>query len=431
MLSAAGCSTIRDARQAQRDELPPRPFYEFTETNRLTLTAAETISLDWHPDLITATQDIVRAEISLHQAGVNMRPILTSSVGYGGGTSGSSRNDWTFHSSDDTLTVGLGLSWVLYDFGRTSANQRQATANLISSCESYRNTIIQRFYQVRSAFFILAEAREQCSVAEENLAQYDLLLREAEERLNAGKGIKYDVSKARTSRASAFNTLITASNAIYTAQAELVKQLSIETDAPIFQENAELPSPPEELSRLIDMAMTNQPTLRVLREKVSAASAGVDYAIADLYPELAISVDPRFSATSAAEMLNISWGASLAQSLFRGWMKEDNLKQAKAQLWQAKAALVEQEQQVRSDIVSALADLQSYRTLVQAAGEMVVEAKENFDIVKESLDVGVSSILALTDAQVYYVRARVEHVAAVYNVEKSKARLFSILGVIQ
>ena len=433
----AGCSTVRDARQAQGERGDGLPAGERTVTAAevgvrpdavLPLAEALGISLTWHPSIAIATQNVVMAEINISRAGMGLRPTLSASGGYSESHSANSKTDWET-SSSDSFNASLSLSWVLYDFGRTRASRKEAVANLLAAHESLQDAVIQRVYQVRAAYFDLAQAEAQCGVAEENLRQYDELLRREELKLQIGSGKKYDLTKARVDRSNAMLSLLVASNTIDTARAVLGSQMGLAEPARCaLNTDITLPDVEGGFEALKEIAWTNHPALKVLRAKAEAASFAVDRSIAELYPQLALNASTTFTEATPQTWV-FSWGASLLQDLFRGWQKRDNIQSGVAALRQARAAAAQQEQQVALALTSALVSLNTARETKAVAEQMEAQAKENLDLVKRRFQVGESSMLEVTDAQVLYTSARNANITAQYTLEKSKAMLHSIIGI--
>ena len=391
------------------------------------LAEAENISLAWHPAVAIATQGVVKAEINVSKAGVGLRPSLSASGGYSETRTASSANGWDFHSSE-AFSASLSLSWVLYDFGRTKAARQEAVANLLAAHESLQDTVVQRTYQVRTAYFDLAQAEAQCQVAVENLRQYDDLLRQAEVKLRIGSGKRYDLTKARVDRSNALLSLIVASNSVDTARAALNSQMGL-AEPVHYELNAEIMLPAVEggFEALRVVAWTNHPALRVLHAKADAASAGVDRSIAELYPQLAASASTTYT-SGTPQTWAFSWGASLLQDLFKGWQKRDNIQLGVVALRQARAAVALQEQQVALALTSALISLNTAQESKAVAEQMEVQAQENLALVKRQFEVGNCSMLDMTDAQVLYTSARNANVSAQYTLEKAKAMMYSIIG---
>lgn len=433
----SGCSTVRQARQAQQEAGEALPSGERTTTAAefglaegevLSLTVAERCSLNWHPAMATATQNVVAAQVRVSKAGASLRPTLSGSVGYDGNRRSNSDLDWNFTTTED-LGASLSLSWVLYDFGRTRASIRSAISELIAAQESLVGTRVKRVYDVRTAYFKLGQAEAQCHVEEENLRQYEELLRQADLRFKVGTGRKYDITKARADRSNAMLSLLTASNSITTARAELNNQMGLgKTVSYALATQVSLPEPGGDFDALFSIAQTNQPSLRALRAQVDAAMASVDRTIAELYPQIRATASTSY-ATGDIQTMGLSWGLAILQDLFRAYDKRDNIQLGVTALRQARATLAQEEQQVILSLIGALSILKTAREGKVVSEEMELQAKENLDLVKKQFDVGTSSILELTDAQVLYTRARSATVSARYTLELAKAGVYAIIGM--
>lgn len=434
-----GCATIRDARTAQRQTGAGLPAGERTVTaaelglagrSRLELDRAVAVSLAWHPSLAIATQAVVAARLAIHQAGVPLRPSLSASAGYSGKTSGADQTDWSFES-DDVLNLGLNLTWMIYDFGQTRASRRAAVADYLAAAESYRGTVVERVGAVRSAYFALAQAEALAAVKAGSLDQFALLLRQAELKLKVGSGRKYDVTKARVDRSNAELELTVASNAIFTARATLNNELGLAEHA-VFDLNpaTTLPAPPESLEELLVLARTNQPALKVAQAKVAAATAAVDAAVAGLYPSLSVSASSSYAASTPQTAAG-SWGLSLIHSLFGGWNQQDAVKQRVVQLRDARAAFARQEQQTVLALATAHANLNSAQERKTTSDRLVAQTQENLDLVLRQYAVGLSSVLERSDAQLAFTQAKANQINAIYGVERSRAEIFAILGMVQ
>ena len=432
-----GCSTVRQAREAQKESGSALPSGERTATEQefavpegavLSLTYAQECSLKWHPAMVMATQNVIAARINVSKAGANRRPTVSGSVGYDGNKRGNSNQNWDFNTTED-FSGSLSLTWVLYDFGRTRASLRAAVAELIAAQETLSETHVQRVLEVRAAYFKLAQAQAQCVVDEENLKQYDELLRQAELRLRIGTGRKYDVTKAKADRSNALLSLLTASNTITTARAELNNQMGLgKVRSYALEPEVRLPEPGGKFDELFAVAQTNQPTLRALRANVDAAVASVDRTIAELYPQIRATASTAY-ATGDMQTLGLSWGVGLVQDLFRAFEKRDNILLSVTALRQTRARLAQQDQQTVMLLIAALSTLETARQGKGVAEEMELQARENMDLVKKQFEVGTSSILEVTDAQVLYTRARSATVSARYTLEKAKAGVYAIIGM--
>jgi len=433
----AGCSTVREAREAQQESGENLPFGERTITPQefglkagevLTLEAAERFALAWHPEMVIATQKVVAAQVMVSKAGAGLRPNLSGDIGYEGSRNSASHNRNFDFTSERDFGASLSLTWVLYDFGRTDAAIRGAVADLLAALETLQATRVNRIATVRTAYFQLGQAEAQCRVDEENLRQYEELLRQAELRFNVGTGRKYDITKARADRSNAILLLLTASNAVTTARATLNNELGLgKTVKYALSPEVSLATPEGAFDLLFSVAKTNQPTLRARQAKVDAAMAGVDQTIADLYPKIRASASTAYG-IGDFQTLGLGWGLALLQDLFSAYEKQDNILLGVSALREARALLAQEEQGVVLALIEALSRLETAQQGQVVAEELELQSKENLDLVKKQFDVGTSSILELTDAQVLYTRARSATVAARYALEKAKASVYAIIG---
>jgi outer membrane protein TolC len=432
-----GCSTVRQARQAQQETGDALPFGERTTTPQefalhtgdvLSLADAERFSLAWHPQMVTATQNVVAAQVMVSKAGAGLRPNLSGAVSYDGSRNAASHDRNFDFTSERDFSASLSLTWVLYDFGRTDAAVRGAVADLLAAQEALQATRVSRIFAVRTAYFQLGQAEAQCRVDEENLRQYAELLRQAQLRFNVGTGRKYDITKARADRSNAMLSLLTASNAVTTARATLNNEMGLgKTVTYALAADSSLPLPESDFDLLFSVAQTNQPTLRSLQAKVTAAMAGVDKTIADLYPKIRASASTAYG-IGDFQTLGLGWGLAFLQDLFSAYEKQDNILLGVTALRQARASLAQEEQQVVLSLIEALSTLKTAQQGKVVAEEMEQQSKENLELVKKQFEVGASSILELTDAQVLYTRARSATVSARYSLELAKAGVYATLG---
>ena len=169
----------------------------------------------------------------------------------------------------------------------------------------------------------------------------------------------------------------------------------------------------------LDLARTNAPSLKVLRAKLRAASAEVDYAIADLFPSLSFSsafsfVDPTW---------NWSWGFKAVQSLWDGYRKRTFVDEAVVAMELARVAVAEAEQNLSRDLAVAAANRDNARVALATARIEVDQAKENLDTVVEQYRLGDASRIDFTDAASGYASALGARVKAFYAGEIAEAEL--------
>ena len=162
----------------------------------------------------------------------------------------------------------------------------------------------------------------------------------------------------------------------------------------------------------------------MLRAKLRAASAEVDYAIADLFPTLSFS-----SALSFTDPTwNWSWGFKAVQSLLDGYRKRTLVDEAVVAMELARVALDEAEQNLSRDLAVAAATRDNARVALATARIEVDQAKENLDTVVEQYRLGDASRIDFTDAASGYASALGARVKAFYAAEIAEAELIRLTG---
>ena len=232
--------------------------------------------------------------------------------------------------------------------------------------------------------------------------------------------------------------MINASNDVVTAGAEFIRALGLSVDCVSREDVAsvadnalesfrrDLPSTVYGAGEALDLARTNAPSLKALRARLRAASAEVDYAIADLFPTISFSGAVSF----ADPAWNWSWGFKALQNLIDGYRKRTLVDEAVVALERSRVALDEAEQNLSRDLAVATATRDNARVSLETARIEVQQAKENLDTVVEQYRLGDASRIDFTDAASGFASALGARVKAFYAGEIAEAELIRLTGVV-
>lgn len=430
-----GCQAVKDARRAQTaaDRLSGERTITarelgFNEASPLALTNLEHVALLYRPSVLEARQAVESARLQCRMKHAGRLPQISSSAGY----STSTQNSQGRPSSTDMQgdwSGSLGLDLLLYDFGKLSAEERQAREALIAAEEQLRTTELDVVYAVRTAFFELHRSIELYGVAQETVKQYAEHLEEARVMVEVGTRRQYDATKAEVDWGNAALDVITVSNAVVTTRAQLNRALGLAEFPPFSILDDTMPPRPEpEVAVLMAQARTNNPSLAVLRARARSASAYVDQTVAELFPDLTLSSSLNLSGSDFPIAWNFSWASRLAQELFTGFRKTDRMRDAVTQLRTARSREADAEQTLYQNLIDAVAQYKSARKRFEIAQMIERQAKENREIVNEQYRVGLSSAIERTDAQVAVTQAQADVVRARYDEQASRARIAQLVG---
>jgi TolC family type I secretion outer membrane protein len=432
-LAAAGCRTVREAREVQRGgaPLPGERSLRAADAGLvpdavLSLDRALQLALATHPALLQAAQELAAATAQVRQARAAYWPALDASAGY----TRSTANNTTDRAagSHDTFSASLGLDLLIYDFGKTPAAVRQAYARQTAAAETLAVARGDRILAVRAAYFEVCKAQELTRVAEESVRQYEAHLSQVRAFLEVGRRTRYDLTKSEVDLGNARLDLIKARNGMADARATLDAALGLAEPTAYAVVPATLPPVTATAESLLATLRTNHPALRAILAGEQAASSAVDEAIADLYPALALR--GQYGAAGRALPLVWNWSLSALSSLplFTGGRQLARIEEATARLRQARARRAEREQQLYQELVTALNQYAGAREQLAVTDLLVRQARESLDLIDERYRLGAASAVEVTDAQVALTGARASQVKARFEGEIATARVRHAMG---
>ena len=432
VLPGFGCASVRRARATQNpaNALPGERTVTAAELGisthgALTIDQAIALAVSNSPAIAQARADLAVADAQLREARAVFLPQLDGSAGY----RRSKANHSPSPESADSFSAGLSLGLDLLSFGRNEAALRKARAQREASDAQLRSVFNTVAYNARIAYFGLVRGQDLLSIAVENVREFDGHLAQVRTMAEIGTRIRYDITKAEVDLGNAQIAALTASNTLITARAALGRALGLSEELP---SSIVAPPPPlpvlENRDTLFSHARRGNPDLVVLRAQTAAASATVDFAVADLRPDL--SFNAGFSWSGATFPLNRGWsfGPSLDWSLFNGWRKTSALDAASAELQSSRSRAADREQQLFQDLTTALTQSQTARAQAGVAEIVVRSARESLDLATARYRLGLATAVELTDAEVALAQTRSQQVQARHDEWAAQALILLHLG---
>ena len=427
----AGCTTVREARRAQREDAERTVRWAETpfaaREGDLAMEELAAWARTNAPAVVQARQDVVQAQIALRSVKAAFIPVVDGSIAY----TYASKNIDPHHTEwdgDGAWGGNVSLNWLLYDFGRTRASTRRAVAALAAADQAERAAENGAVYGVRAACFALRRAEELHRVAVETSESYRLHRDQTKDRFDVGAAMNYEVSKAEVDYQNALLSEISASNAVETARASLALALGLAESPRIALGDCSFPEMTNDVGALMAVAATNAPALAALRAAADAAKDYVDWTICDLYPNLSFRLSFDAKGDSSPLLWNYAAVPAVAQTLFSAGAKNRQIETAVAQLRAARSKLAEAEQQLFNQVLTATLSADRARKSLAVAEAALAASKENFDVVSSRYDVGKASALERTDAQVALSSAEAAVVTARYDLQDTQILLARLIG---
>ncbi|AOK28571.1 channel protein TolC [Burkholderia singularis] len=337
----------------------------------------------------------------------------------------------------------LNLSWVLFDFGKRSAQLRQARDLLAAANATQDDTlqtilfsVAQAYYDVRSKQAAVDAARETEQAAKESLA-------EAKAKHDAGAGTLADQLQAQTSYRRALLERVNAEGDVLSAMGALANAMGLDANTPLTLTSSEPKLDHNEFAQnvadLIDEAKRRHPKLLAARAKFEAARANVDVVRAQGRPTISLvgnlsrnnpsyQQQPQQFGTQLNSSRSSSIGVQVTIPLFEGFASGYRVAQAQAQADAQEADMQNTELGVSLDVWQSYQSLQSDTANLDNSKELLSDAQHSLQIARGRYKAGVGTITELLNAQTALADAQKQRVQAVAKWQTSRLRLAQSLG---
>ena len=440
-LLMAGCAAVTEARQVQKAEaLPPgqrtikATEIGLTKEITLTLKAAIDIALKYNPTVVQSGERLASAQSQLDSKKGSYYPQVSASVG-AGKSAGESSNSSSYSS-------GISLSQYVYDFDKTDSQVRvyfyDALASEYDLMQARKNII----YSVNEAYYNVLRQISAVRLAEETVRQNEKYLEQAKAFFEVGTKIKYDITKAEVNLGNAQLSLINARNTLFVNRQILNNVLGLSEnpeyrleESPFVTAGVEAGLAPTEqrfgteLTEVLFLAArANNSEIKAQETRVKSAGAGVDNAIAALWPSLSLSGSYGYSGSDFPLNWARTISAALSMDLFKGGQKMESIKIATANLKSARTSLSSLEQRVFLDITRAKTQMLDASQKLEVNKKILQQAEENLNFIEQRYRTGKASAIELTDAQVSLTNARENIIQSRFNYLIAQAALEKIVG---
>lgn len=327
-------------------------------------------------------------------------------------------------------SIGLNLSYLLYDFGARAANLENARQLLASVNATQDNTVqavflsaVQAYYQTQAT-----QAAFDAATISEQAAQASFAVAEA--RYLAGSVTPADKLTARTAYSQATLNRITADGAMKIARGNLANILG--QDANVSVQLAVQPMESREFEQnialLIEQARHNRPDLIAAEAALRAAEASADVARATGMPSLSLTASTSQSSTGAISTHGSALGVSMSVPLFSGYAPTYRIRAAEAQIETKKAQMDRIRLQVALDVWTAFQHLATATQNRRTTADLLDSAEQSERVALGRYKAGAGIMLDLLNAQTTLASARQQRIQADLNWNISRATLAQAIG---
>src|ERR1700730_7000794 len=343
-------------------------------------------------------------------------------------------------SANQTWQVTLTASQLIYDGGATIASRRAARINEDAAYYTLRDTIETAVSTVRTQFYQILLNKALVQVQEQSVNLLQSQLEDQKSRYEAGTVPQFNVLQAEGTLENQIPQLIAARNNYRISQLTLARTLGIPADRQYATDNplpvdGELSFNPMtyDLASALIVARANRPFLKAQRAAILASVENITVQAAGWKPTISANVGLEQESNPTTNNLSRTlqgWFLGLQGSwnVFDGFLTYGKVKQARAQLEQAKVTYDDSVRQVELEVATAVSNLRQAAQTVDSAQTGVNVNLEALRLADERLAAGTGTQLdvltaqqALTTARSNLVQAEFSYVSAVASYQQATA----------
>ena len=402
----------------------------------ITLADAQRLALENHPALAAARLGARALSERVPQAAAARLPVASAAVTGAGAPEGDrlaagAINNPVVYSR---LAMGVSVSQLVADFGRT--NELVASAKLSAEAEEARVRAVRAdiLLNVQRAYFALLRARATVGIARATVDARQLLVDQVAALVRSQLKSGLDLGFANTNLAEAKLLLATSQNEFAAAQAQLSEAIGY-PDVRDF-DPAEVPLPETaalDRDDLTRQALRDRPELAASRLDSDAARRTALAENALKYPTVsavaAAGVAPLHVRNISSEY--VAGGVSVTLPFLNGGLFKARQREAEARAGQSRRRVQVIENAVAREVAVALLDVTTARQRIELTGQWIAQAVQALELAQSRYELGLSSIVEVSQAQLARTNAEIQQTAARYDYQLRLAILDSRTGRLQ
>lgn len=406
----------------------------------LTLKDAEALALKNHPQLQAAQLNYEASRQAVVEARSAYYPTIAGEVTGSEGNPQARIGAGYLSASRlfDRFGQGISISQLITDSGRTSNLVSSSKLQSQASSQTYQATRYDVLLRVNQAYFDALRAQAVVKIAQQTVAARQLLVDRVGTLAQNKLRSQLDVSFAGVSLAQAKLLLIRAQDSVQQSLAELTQALGSEQQQSYTLVDEPLPaSPPPDPATLVSQAFEQRPELASLRLERDSAYK-FERAEKDLsYPTVTLEAVggfmPFIHQLTTQLVPNEYEGAAVNVHIpiFNGSLFSARREAARLRAQAADQHVRDLEQHITRDVRVAWSNsLTAYHQL-DVTAELLRESTMALDLAQGRYDLGLSSIVELTEAQLNLTQAEVENLTAKYDYQRLYAALQYSIGLLR
>ena len=407
---------------------------------RLTLAQAEALAIQNHPQIQAAQEEVAYAN---QQIIVNRAPYYPT---INGELTGSQGNDSARIGAGELSASrlfsragqGVILSQLITDSGRTPNLVASARYAAQATTETLNATRFDVLMAVNRAYYDVLHSQAVVRVAQETVAARQTLADQVTELARNQLKSQLDVSFADVSVSEAKLLLINAQQGVQQAMAELGRALGSDQPGNYQLVDEPLPpGPPVTPDPLVAQALNDRPELASLRSTRESAyrfyEAEKDLSRPTVSAVAVGGALPYINSPAASPVPAGYEGiaANVAIPVFNGHLFSARREAARQRALETDQRLRDEQERIARDVRVAWSGAYTAFQRIDVTAQFLRQAALALDLAQGRFNLGLSSIVELTQAQLSLTQAEIENLSAKYDYQNQNAFLQYTMGALR
>lgn len=346
----------------------------------------------------------------------------------------------------NSYNMSLSITYNLFNGLSREANYNQAKDKLNSAFSYYNRTLEETELRVYRTYINVLNAKKVLEIRKKNYENSAKELERTKANYEAGVIPITNLLTQEADIASKEIEIIQAENNYNNAKAQLMTAIGFPPNLDFEITEDEIPQNINEveiakteakllgIEELTSFALSRREDYKSIIHRLNAAKSYITIARSSYFPTLSAYggwswTNNEFNKFS--ELGRSYVGLSFQLPIFSNFQTNYQLELAKSQLVQVETQKFQLEQQIRSEIIQALNNLESAEKQIIAANRSLQAAKKNLENIEERYRVGAVSITDYILANNVFISAQINQISSIHNYFLCRIELQYAIGQIE
>jgi outer membrane protein len=403
----------------------------------LTIEDAVRIGLDNHPRIKSANERVGSQQAVLGQQMSAYYPTISMSNSYR--TTQSSSDGGNDHAADAFSSIG-NFNMTLYNFGKREGNVQAARETLDATKKDSETTNQDIILAIKQAYYVYLGTQALVNVRKETVRSRELLVRQARGFYEVGTRARIDVARAEANLYTAQADLIAAENGVKIAWVTLRNAMGSPRlpEQPVAEDSPEITFSMN-LAGARNVAFDSRTELKSFEAQRRASDQLIATARRGHLPDIIFDASYGRRHVSDQEVggrtintfpLQPTWSVQLSLNIpiFDGFRTTNRVEETLHNYYNVKAQEEDRRQLIALEVEQSYLRVVETQERIKATESAAKAAKENLDLAQGRYQVGVGSIIEVTDAETLYTDAQTTYIRTIYDYKIADAQLARAMG---